>query len=72
LKSKVPNQFLEKIWYGSRELQLIGAPIRVFKKLEETRSELFNTRPEPRSTQRFSLKSERALDNFAKTGRSSM
>jgi hypothetical protein len=41
------------------------------KKLEETWSESFNTRPEPRSTWRVSLKLERALGNFAEIGRSS-
>jgi hypothetical protein len=27
-----PESILEEIWYGSRELQLLGAPIHVFKK----------------------------------------
>jgi hypothetical protein len=51
--------------------ELGATPIRVFKRLEETRLESFNTWPEPGSTQRVSLKSERGLDNFVETGRSS-
>jgi hypothetical protein len=70
-----PELVLGEIWYGSHGLHIIGAPTqwtyRVFKKLEETRSESFNTQPEPRSTWRVSLKSERALDNFTEIGRSS-
>jgi hypothetical protein len=65
------ESILGEIWYGSRRLHLIGAPIRVFKKIEETRSELFRTRPGPRSTRRVSLMSKRALGNFTNTGRSS-
>jgi hypothetical protein len=53
-------------------VHLLNAPIRVFKKLEETRSELFNTRPEPRSTRLVSLKSKLALDNFTEIGRFSL
>jgi hypothetical protein len=60
---------LGEIWYESRRLHLIGAPIRVFKGIEETRLESFSTRPESGSTRRISLKSGRALDNFAKAGR---
>jgi hypothetical protein len=47
-------------------VHLLGAPIHVFNKLEETRSESFNTQPEPGSTRQDSLESERALGNFVK------
>jgi hypothetical protein len=46
-----PESILGEIWYRSRGLQLLGAPIRIFKRLEETWSELFNTRLELGSTQ---------------------
>jgi hypothetical protein len=49
-KSLTPESILEVIWYRSQGLHLIGAPIRVFKGLEETRSESFSTRPKLGST----------------------
>jgi hypothetical protein len=38
-----PESILEEIWYGGRGLHLIGAPICLFKGLDETRSKSFNT-----------------------------
>jgi hypothetical protein len=45
-----PESILGEIWYESRGLHLIGAPIRVFKGLEETRSELISTQSVADST----------------------
>jgi hypothetical protein len=45
-QSLTPESILEEIWYGSQGLHLLGAPICVFKGLEETLSESSKTRPE--------------------------
>jgi hypothetical protein len=46
-----PESIIEEIWYGGRGINLIGAPIRIFKRLGGTRSKSFSTRLEPNSTQ---------------------
>jgi hypothetical protein len=48
-----PNSIFEEIWYGSRGLHLIRAPIYVSKNVVKTRSEPFSTRPGPNSTEQL-------------------
>jgi hypothetical protein len=50
-------------------VHLFDAPTHIFKKLEETRSESLNARPESKNTRQVSLKSERALGNLAEHGK---
>jgi hypothetical protein len=70
----IPKSILEEIWYESRGLHLIGAPIWCtflrFQKLGGTRSESFSTRPERNITQTSHSKSDATLGNFVEAGRS--